>query len=167
MTLSIQAAIQNPDYPQPWWLARHQQKLAEIAQKGSKAQLVFLGDSITHAWEDFGEQTWQQYYQSLDAINLGYAGDRTENLLWRIQNGELDGLNPKLVVLLIGTNNAGHRKEHPDDTALGIQVILQTISDKLPNCKILLLAIFPRGRFTHRSHASTRRWNQSADSTLR
>lgn len=129
-----------------WWQLRHQQKLQEVAKVGQQAKLVFLGDSITHFWEDKGEQAWQQYFVPLNAINLGFSGDKTEHLLWRIQNGELDNLSPQWVVLLIGTNNAGHNHEPAEQIAAGIEVILQEIKTRLPNSKIILLAIFPRSR---------------------
>ena len=129
-----------------WWQLRHQQKLDEVAAKKEQAEWVFLGDSITHAWEVEGEQTWQQYFAPFNAMNLGYAGDRTEHLLWRIKNGELDYLSPKWVVILIGTNNAGHRHDSPENIATGIKVILQEVTERLPNSKILLMAIFPRSR---------------------
>lgn len=146
MILAIQPSVQNADWAHQWWLDRHQEKRLEVSARCESTQLVFLGDSITHAWEDIGLPIWQQHYGDYQALNLGYAGDRTENVLWRIQNGELDGLSPKLVVLLIGTNNIGHRQDPPEYTALGIQAILSNITSKLPDSKILLLAIFPRGK---------------------
>jgi beta-glucosidase len=110
-----------------------------------------IGDSITHWWEKFGknrpggQKVWNEYYAKRNAVNLGFAGDRTENVIWRLQNGEVKGISPKLAVLLIGTNNADHRKEDPKDTALGIQTIISELRTRLPKTKILLLAIFPRG----------------------
>jgi len=108
--------------------------------------LLFIGDSITHAWEVEGEEYWQQYFAHRNAFNLGFAGDRTEHLLWRIQNGELNHLSPKWVVLLIGTNNAGHRHDSPKEIAAGVKAILDELKQRLPNTKILLMAIFPRSR---------------------
>jgi len=133
-----------------WWYERHQQKCLETEcykklKKLDSIELVFLGDSITQAWENFEpSKVWDQFYQHRGALNLGFAGDRTEHLLWRIENGELDGLSPRLVVLLIGTNNTGHRLDAADDTANAIQVILAAIKNKLPQTKTLLLALFPR-----------------------
>lgn len=137
--LSIQAAPQETD----WWLPRHEQKLAEKAAMKS-VDLVFLGDSITQGWEEEGHVFWDEYYGSLNALNLGFNGDRTEHVLWRLAHGAVDDIDPKLLVLLIGTNNTGHRQDTPAETALGIQQILQLLSEKLPNTNILLLAIFPR-----------------------
>ena len=82
--------------------------------------------------------------------NLGYAGDRTEHLLWRIQQGEIANLAVKTVVLLIGTNNAGHRLDSPQEIAAGVQVILAELKQRLPHSKIVLMAIFPRSRNTNK-----------------
>ena len=131
-----------------WWLTRHQQKLTEHIGIDEPVDIVFLGDSITHAWEVEGEEYWQQHFAHRNALNLGYAGDRTEHLLWRIQNGEIKSLSPKWVVLLIGTNNAGHRHDSPQEIAAGVKVILDELKQRLPNSKILLMAIFPRSRNT-------------------
>lgn len=146
LPLSITPAIQNPDWTKAWWVERHQDKIDERKRMNNQVDLVFIGDSITHSWEDLGESEWRQYYQPRNALNLGFSGDRTENVLWRIANGAVDDINPKLVVLMIGTNNAGHRKEDPTETALGIKKIIGALQTKLPNTKILLLAIFPRGK---------------------
>lgn len=78
-------------------------------------------------------------------LNLGYGGDRTENVLWRLQHGEVDETDPKLVVLMIGTNNTGHRQDDPARIAEGIQHILAELEQRVPNSKVLLLAIYPRG----------------------
>lgn len=139
LPLSLQLAVQEVD----WWLPRHEQKLIE-KQSMPQVDLVFLGDSITHAWEDKGADVWKKYYEPRHALNLGFSGDRTENVLWRLEQGEVDGINPKVLVLLIGTNNTGHRQDKAEETALGIKQILSVLSEKLPNTKILLLAIFPR-----------------------
>lgn len=119
----------------------------DISKKG-EAQLVFLGDSITHGWEGqkaLWESAWGQYKPA----NFGIGGDRTEHVLWRLDHGNMDGLKPKLVVLMIGTNNTGHRNgknaEAPQDTADGVKAIIDRIHKKSPETKVLLLAIFPRG----------------------
>ena len=103
-----------------------------------------IGDSITQGWEKEGKAVWEKYYADRNAVNLGYGGDRTENVLWRLQHGEVDGINPKVAVLMIGTNNTGHRLEQPQYTAIGIKTVLQELRTRLPDTKILLLGIFPR-----------------------
>ncbi len=127
-----------------WWMPRHQEKLADKDARKDKIQLVMIGDSITHAWEDKGVELWAKHYAPHGALNLGYSGDRTEHVLWRLQHGEIEGLSPRVVVLLIGTNNAGHREEPSDETAAGIRAILDELRERLPEAKVLLLAIFPR-----------------------
>lgn len=126
-----------------WWLQRHEDKLLE-KDAMKRVDLVFLGDSITHSWETGGASVWDEYYQSRRALNLGFNGDRTEHVLWRLMNGEIDHIQPKLVVLLIGTNNTGHRMDPAEETALGVESILSVVKRKLPNTVVLLLAIFPR-----------------------
>ncbi|WNC69163.1 GDSL-type esterase/lipase family protein [Thalassotalea nanhaiensis] len=144
---SVRAEAQTDPWTKNWWMPRHEEKLA-LKVKMEQVDLVFIGDSITHSFDDKGKSVWQQYYQSRNALNLGFSGDRTEQVLWRLEHGEVDNIDPKLVVLMIGTNNTGHRQDKPEDTALGIKKILTSINDKLPNSKILLLAVFPRGATT-------------------
>jgi beta-glucosidase len=133
-----------------WWLARHKQKLTALKAIDQPIDMLFLGDSITHAWEVEGESAWQRYFSHYSVVNLGFAGDRTEHLLWRIRNGEVAQLSTKWIVLLIGTNNAGHRLDAPEDIAAGIQTILEELRLQLPASKILLMAIFPRSRNTNK-----------------
>jgi len=125
-----------------WWMPRHEAKLSEEGRESAK--LLFLGDSITHGWENAGKPYWDQYFEEIGGHNLGFSGDRTENVLWRIENGALDGLSPELTIMMIGTNNTGHRQDSPECTAQGIEVILDQLLEKLPDSQILLLAIFPR-----------------------
>ena len=133
-----------------WWQQRHQQKLQDKQALNQQVDLLFLGDSITHAWEVEGEAYWQQHFAQKRALNLGFAGDRTEHLLWRIQNGAIDNLAPKWVVLLIGTNNAGHRLDPPEEIAYGVKIILDELKRRLPHSKLVLMAIFPRSRNNHK-----------------
>ena len=106
--------------------------------------LLFLGDSITDGWRGSGRKTFEEYYDKYDAANFGIGGDRTEHILWRIDHGELDDIHPKVVVLMIGTNNLG-TQQSVEDTVAGIKCDVNAIHEKLPNAKILLLAVFPRG----------------------
>jgi len=131
-----------------WWLPRHEQKLAEIKahrDAGRRVDLVFLGDSITQGWENEGKTPWAVHFAKYNAVALGFGGDRTENLLWRLQHGELDGMSPKAVVMMIGTNNTGDRLEDPALTVAGIRNNLDEIRRLQPQAKVLLLALFPRG----------------------
>ena len=132
-----------------WWMNRHS-TLLERAKVGN-GKIVFIGDSITHGWEGRGKAVWDKYFSSgrYQSINLGIGGDRTEQVLWRIANGELDGYEAKAIVLMIGTNNTGHFKreeETPEDTILGIKAILEGLRAKQPKAMIVLCPIFPRGK---------------------
>jgi lysophospholipase L1-like esterase len=129
----------------PWmsvarWTAMHESFLKRA--KEGKIDLLFLGDSITEGWGN--NSVWQKTYAPLNAANFGIGGDMTQNVLWRIQNGEIDGISPKVTVLMIGTNNFGLEGHPPDSVVKGIGTIVQTLRKKLPATKILLLGIFPR-----------------------
>lgn len=131
--------------------ARHAATLADPARAG--AQIVFLGDSITEMWgsDDAGKPVWEATWKQLKSLNLGVAGDRTEHVLWRIAHGALDGLQPRIVVLMIGTNNAGQAHEDPtyrctaEQQADGTRAIVAEIRRRCPQAVILLHAILPRG----------------------
>jgi beta-glucosidase len=144
-TVSVTPDKLNESWSISWWTTRHEKKLADVKQLGKSAQVVFIGDSITEGWEKSGVPVWDRYYKPLNGIALGFGGDRTENVLWRVQHGEVDGLAPKVAVLMFGTNNTGHRQEDPNTTALGIKRNIEELQQRLPDTKILLLAIFPRG----------------------
>jgi lysophospholipase L1-like esterase len=110
--------------------------------KDGKIGVLFLGDSITEGWNGRGKDVWTKTYGADDPANFGISGDRTEHVLWRIDNGELDGISPKVVVLMIGTNNIGYPA---DDIAKADVKIISEIHQKLPDTKVLVLGIFPRG----------------------
>jgi len=125
-----------------WWTTRHEHTLERIRQ--DEVDLLMIGDSITQGWSKEGRRIWDAYYGRRRAVNLGFNSDRTEHVLWRLDHGEIDGIAPKLVVLLIGTNNTGARHDPPEETAAGIRAILTTLQTRLPDTKILLLGVFPR-----------------------
>ncbi|MFL6696069.1 MAG: GDSL-type esterase/lipase family protein [Vitreoscilla sp.] len=130
-----------------WWMPRHEEKLARIRELTAARQpvdLVFIGDSITHNWEKDGKAVWARHYAQYNALDLGFGGDHTENVLWRLEHGEIDGIHPKVAVLMIGTNNTGDRQEDPRSTAAGVRRILDEIRRRQPETRILLLAVFPR-----------------------
>lgn len=160
-TVSITPAMLSEFWARDWWEPRHKEKLAQA--QGGNIDLIMLGDSITHGWENAGKETWDQYYAERNAYNIGFSGDRTENVLWRLQHGEVDGLNPKAVVLMIGTNNTGHRLEKPEFIATGIKTILDELRTRLPEAKILLLAIFPRDE---KPDAEMRKNNEAVNNIL-
>ena len=131
-----------------WWRQRFENKQVEIRR--GKVDLLWLGDSITqnwekdspHAWLDFAP-TWRKFYGDRHAINLGFRGDSTCHLLWRLQHGELEGINPKAAILLIGANNFGHIHTDADQTYDGIITILDTVHRNLPATKVLLIGVLP------------------------
>jgi lysophospholipase L1-like esterase len=156
---SFQAYSQNTalipaprDFPTNW-ISRHEANLAE-AKKGG-VDILFLGDSITDGWRwsNGGSKIWPQFYALRHAANFGIGYDRIQNVLWRIENGELENISPKVAVLLIGTNNTGNddngkpRNTTPE-TIEGISNLVWQIQFRLPQTKILLLGIFPRGEKT-------------------
>ncbi len=113
--------------------------------KDSGIQLVFLGDSITDFWQNRGKAVWDEFYAKHDAADFGVSGEHTEHTLGHLAGGILNGLNPKAVVIMIGTNNIGHiADERPEWTADGIKKIVKTVREKLPDAKVLLLGVFPR-----------------------
>jgi len=122
------------------WLARHE-GFVKQAQAGG-IDILFMGDSITDNWRSRGKNVWEKAYGSRHAANFGIGGDRTQHVIWRIENGELDGIDPKVIVLMIGTNNSG--TESPDQISEGVEKIVSDMREKCPKSKILLLAIFPR-----------------------
>lgn len=140
--LALKPATLQEEWAVDWWIPRHEAKLEE--EEREDAELLFIGDSITHGWEDKGKTVWDEYYAPLGAYNIGYSGDRTENVLWRLQQGEVDGIDPELAIIMIGTNNTGHRQDPPECTARGIEMILDELKNRLPDTEVLLLAIFPR-----------------------
>lgn len=126
--------------PRNDWMVSHESFNAR-ARKGD-IDVVFLGDSITAGWNGAGKTIWAERYTPLKAVNFGIGGDRTEHVLWRVQNGNFDGITPKAVVLMIGTNNAG--RDSAAQIAEGITAIVKEIQTRTPSTKILLLAVFPR-----------------------
>ncbi|MEJ6601417.1 MAG: GDSL-type esterase/lipase family protein [Verrucomicrobiia bacterium] len=124
------------------WTGRHEANVIESAQ--GKAELIFIGDSITHGWDTTGSGThiWEKTYAPFQAINMGFGGDRIQHVLWRFEHGALVGISPKVAVVMIGTNN--WRNNTHEEIAEGVEEICDQIRERLPNTKILLLGIFPR-----------------------
>lgn len=111
--------------------------------KTAPVGVLFLGDSITYQWPKQAPEVWKEYYGQYDPANFGIGADTTQNVLWRIENGELANMDPRVVVLLIGTNNSG---SHTAEEILAANTrIVREIRTRLPRTKVLLLAIFPRG----------------------
>jgi len=125
-------------------------QLLEKAQRGG-IDIYFEGDSIARRWgaTDYPEllANWKHNFFGWNAADFGWGADRTENILWRLENGELDGVHPKVIVLLAGTNNIGNRTpaaNAADDVTRGIEAIVRAMQSKAPEATIILTAIFPR-----------------------
>jgi lysophospholipase L1-like esterase len=121
------------------WIARFEMNIDKL--KNGPYDLVFDGDSITDGWQGGGQEVWKQHYGSLKALCLGIGGDQVQHVTWRVQNGSLAGQDPKLIVLMIGTNNIG---QPPADVAAGVKMLLGEYLTRCPHSHILLLGIFPR-----------------------
>ena len=122
--------------------AKSHEAFVAIAKKG-EAQVVFLGDSITAGWAGNGKDVFKEYAK-YNAANFGIGGDQVQHVLWRVENGEFEGIKPKAVVLMIGTNNVGNALHTPEMIANGIKNIIAAIHQRSPDTKVLLLAVFPR-----------------------
>ena len=132
----------------PWWKTRFAAKQAEL--QAGPVGLVWYGDSITQQFEQAGPEAWRnfkpvwdRFYAPRHAINLGFIGDATSHLLWRIENGEAAGIHPKLAIILIGANNFGHLHWPAAPTLQGIETIVTTLHARLPGTRLLLLSVLP------------------------
>ena len=123
------------------WMKRHESFNERV--KTGNVDLLLIGDSITQGWEGSGKAAWQKHYTPRNAVNLGIGGVRTQHVLWRLDNGNVEGISPKAAVLMIGTNNSGTNSSV--QIAEGVEAIVKKLRTKLPKTKILVLAIFPRG----------------------
>ncbi|MDP6893186.1 MAG: GDSL-type esterase/lipase family protein, partial [Verrucomicrobiota bacterium] len=131
----------EPRWHKDTWLKRHN-AFNERVMQGNVGMLM-IGDSITHWWDRDGKKVWDHYYANRNAVNLAISGDRTEHVLWRLENGNIDGISPNVAVLMIGTNN--HMSSPPEITARDVRLIVKKLRTNLPETKILVLGIFPRG----------------------
>ena len=131
-------------YPRIDWLVRVKNTNQKVKAIASSIELVFDGDSITDGWQGKGKETWDAHYGSLHAFDFGISGDRTEHLLWRLSQGQVDGIHPKLVAIMIGTNNMGSNSA--EQIAEGVTAVVADYRNRCPEAVILLQAIFPRGK---------------------
>lgn len=135
-----------------WW-ERHERILRE--QAGINPEIVLIGDSITHFWG--GEpgtqgmqaaESWHDVFGPHRVLNLGFGWDRIQNVLWRLDHGEMAALSPQTVIILIGTNNTSEtenaRANHPDEAAEGLKAICDRVGDIAPDAEIIIMAVFPR-----------------------
>lgn len=134
------------------WPARHAEKICWV--KENRAKVIFIGDSLTHFWTDesgsgHAEGLWQELFSGESVLNLGYGYDRTQNVLWRMENGELENQHPELIVLNIGTNQFSISENYDGDTpeaaVAGIRKVVETLHERFPAARMVLMALFPRG----------------------
>jgi lysophospholipase L1-like esterase len=123
------------------WMQRHE--LINSRAKPGEVDVIFLGDSITQGWEGAGKEAWEKYFAPRKAMNAGIGGDRTQHVLWRLENGNIKGITPKVAVIMIGTNNSGTNTS--EAIAAGEKAIVEKLRKELPQTKVLILGIFPRG----------------------
>lgn len=134
---------------------RQAQVIQRAKDNPGPCDVVFIGDSITQGWEGAGKAVWERFYGARRCLNFGVSGDRTEHVLWRFAHGQLDGVQPKAAVLMIGTNNSNNNKDGTEQYSAsqileGVATIVKEIRVRLPNTKLVLLGIFPRGQtFNH------------------
>ena len=145
------------------FLKRHEGFLKdkeELLKKGP-IQFLLVGDSITDGWRGKnGKETFEKAFGAYNPYNIGIGGDRTQHVIWRLDNGEIDGIKPKVAMLMIGTNNLGNPSN--DEIAAGVTKCVTTLRAKLPDTKILLLAIFPRAeKATDKARARIKAINET------
>jgi len=133
----------EPAHKHSWWTLRNDAVNERVRQ--GNVDLLMIGDSITHGWEGGGKKYWEKYYAPRNAVNMGFSGDRTQHVLWRLEHGHLEGISPKLAVIMIGTNNSNGKDNTAEEIADGIIAICGKLRAECPRMKILILAIFPRG----------------------
>lgn len=137
------AIVPVPRSESEFWVRRHEAMNERVKQ--GNVDLVFIGDSITQGWEGAGKEVWAERYAKRNAVNLGISGDRTQHVLWRLDHGNIDGIRPKVAVVMIGTNNSNREDHTVAQIAEGVTAIVKRLRERLPETKILLVAIFPRG----------------------
>ncbi|CAN9513776.1 unnamed protein product [Ophioblennius macclurei] len=121
------------------WMSLHNRFVSD--SKGKEPEVLFVGDSLVQLMHQFG--IWRELFSPLHSLNFGIGGDATQHVLWRLSNGELNNISPKVVVLWVGTNNHGHT---PEQICEGIMAIVQVIKNNLPHAHTLVLGLLPRGK---------------------
>jgi beta-glucosidase len=143
--LADHSAVTPAPRPDQGWKTRAE-LLNQRVKDNPDAQLLFIGDSITQGWEASGaKDVWEKYYGNRKAVNIGIGGDRTQHVLYRLQNGNLEEIKPKAAVVMIGTNNSNGEDNTVEQIADGVKAIVKELRTREPQMKILVLGIFPRG----------------------
>jgi len=164
---SLVEVTQGRDWRVYDWAKRHAAEVAIMRER--KPEIVMLGDSIMHFWggeptgdgvrgRDTAPEVWNAFFKGKNVVNLGYGWDRTENVLWRLRHGEFEGVSPKVVILMIGTNNV--TLNTPDEISDGVAAIIDEVHTRSKSTRILLLGIFPRGERPDANRAAVDAINQ-------
>jgi len=161
IVVCLSAASTTPQPRDGWHAQRHAELNARVAAAAGEVDLVFIGDSITQGWEGPGSAVWEAHYGHRNAINLGISGDRTEHVLWRLDHGNLEGITPRVAVVMIGTNNIGHGTHTTAEVLEGVQRVVHRIREVSPATTVLLLDIFPRGRSFNEDRGRIAQINQA------
>jgi len=148
--------VKTSDIPKPrvsgWWFLRQSKHIDQMAK--GKFDVLMVGDSITQNWETQGKEVWEKEIKSLNAINLGFGGDRTEHVLWRLDHLPKLKTSPKVAVVMVGTNNICWGRDKPKYAAEGVAAIATKLRTIYPEMKVLVLGVFPRReKPTHRHRA--------------
>jgi lysophospholipase L1-like esterase len=159
--VAIAGPTTTPEAREGWHAQRHQQINDVVAKNAGDVDIVFVGDSITQSWEAAGADVWKKFYGTRKAVNLGISGDRTEHVLWRLDNGNLRGIAPKVAVVMIGTNNIGHGTHETSEVLAGVRRVVERIHEVSPSTRVLLLDIFPRGTEFNTGRGRIMQINQS------
>lgn len=125
---------------------RQDEVLRRVREAAAPARVVFLGDSITQGWEGAGAEAWAREFAPLGALQIGVGGDRTEHVLWRLGQAPLTRLDPEVVVLMIGTNNASTGRDSGELIVRAIRAVVDTLLEQCPRARVVLLDIPPRGQ---------------------
>ena len=140
--------IENDAYD---WYARHNAKLEEVKHK--RADIIFIGDSITHFWNkeeniSYGWDVWEEFYGKRAVLNLGFGVDRTQNMLWRLEHGEMANQSPKVIVVNAGTNQfsctVNYSGDTPQEALEGVKALIEKLRSLAPDAALILMALFPR-----------------------
>ena len=137
----------QPDRGNEEWRMRHAERVADVKSHADKLEVLFIGDSITGGWLNLGKAIWEKEFIPLHAVNIGIAGSQTSHILWQFEHGAIDGINPRVAVLMIGVNNVvAAPSQSAAEIARGISTIVARLREQLPRAKILLLGTFPKDR---------------------
>jgi len=139
-------------------------RVADI--QGKPCNVIFLGDSITEGWSGRGKKVWEAHYAPLGALNFGISGDKTQNVLWRLDTMDISNLHPKVAVILIGTNNT---TDTPENIAKGVKAVINRTMEKFQNIHIILVSIMPNKRANEKmmkANTLIREFEKTEDETI-